>query len=396
MSEKLPSLFLKRGSAGPTWGRHPWIFSQALQTPSGKTLDGSEVAVYDDKKVFLGYGIFNSKSNIRVRMYSFSETNRLTEKFFGEKINAAIELRDKILRLTPESPRRLIFSESDNLSGLTVDQFGNSLAVQFTSLALWMRRDSILKQLQSALPSIKSILLRSSQAMEKLEGFVQADEWVLGNAPDQLIIQENAVRYELDLERGHKTGFYIDQRDNRALARHFAKGAEVLDLCCYTGGFALNIAAAGAKMVTGVDSSDKAIQSAKRNAELNGLTDNCEFVEADIYDFLETQDAASFDLIVLDPPRLAPNRAAKDRAIRSYFRMNEEALKRLRPGGIFISCSCSGAISPQDFASLLQSVARRLKRDMQFLDQRGPGADHPVFASCPETQYLKCFVSRVH
>jgi len=394
-------VILKRGKAGPAIGRHPWVYSEFIESVLGSPKDGDTVEVYAEVDRPIGRGLFNSKSQIRIRLYAWEKSSEaaennlseLNEDFWRHRISRALDLRNSLLRI--KGPRRLIFSEADGLSGLTVDQFETNLVVQITSLALWTKRDLLLQILDDLLKPTR-ILLRSSKSMEKVEGFFEDNAWVKGSAPSEAIqIEEHEIRYGLDLSDSQKTGFYCDQRDNRKRARDFAEGRMALDLCCYTGAFALNLARGGAKKVIGVDSSAPAIERAKQNANLNGFSEICDFQEADVYDFLKAQSPHTFDLVVLDPPRLSPSRSAKEKALRSYFGMNEAALRVLSPGGIFISCSCSSSISIPDFASMLQAVARRAGRDLQFLEQRGAAGDHPVLASCPETQYLKCFFCKV-
>jgi 23S rRNA (cytosine1962-C5)-methyltransferase len=387
-----PQIYLKSRHCGPALGRHPWVFSDVIEKVEGSPKDGDEVQVFGEGK-FIAKGFFNSKSQIRVRLYSW-EDRPLDENFFAEKIKTAIELRRELGLMKDKSAYRVLFSEGDGLSGITADRYADFLVLQITSLALYQRRQMFAKILMG-LTEPTAIFLKAEKNISTAEGLTIEDEALFGKLPEAPIeILENGVRFEVDLRAGQKTGFYCDQRDNRNAAAAFAKNRRVLDLCTYTGSFALELAKAGAKEVVGVDSSGGAIEQAKRNAELNKLK-NVRFEKEDVFDWLKANPAEKFDLVVLDPPRFAPSRGAKEKALRTYFKLNEEALKAVASGGIFVTCSCSGQISREDFASMIAGVARRAKRSVQVLEQRGQAADHPVLTSCPETDYLKCFICKV-
>jgi 23S rRNA (cytosine1962-C5)-methyltransferase len=262
---------------------------------------------------------------------------------------------------------------------------------QINSRSLFERREFIFEVLKNKLNPL-SIYLKKDPHISKIEGLDFENNVIWGTVAETVVIRENGLEFEIDLRSGQKTGFYTDQALNRNAVAAWAKNAKALDLCCYTGGFALHMARAGAD-VTAVDSSEDAIVRAKRNAERNQL--NLNFVEQDIFDWMKEYKGEKFDLVVLDPPRLAPSRASKPRALKTYFRMNEEALKLVKDGGLFISCSCSGQISREEFFSVLASVARRSKRSLQVLFQWGQSPDHPVITACPETMYLKTFACKV-
>lgn len=386
---------LLKGRSGPTFGRHPWVFSNALGRPDLPVADGTSVEVLSDRDEFLGYGIYNSKSDIRVRIYSWNQEREIDKKLWFEKIERAIQLRKKVLKLQESTTAcRLIFSEGDEISGLVVDQFGDYLVVQITSLAVFKWKAEILEALVE-FTQAKGIYLRAEKNILKAEGVAAEDEIIFGSIPDEPIeICENGIFYRIDLKQGQKTGFYADQRENRKHLTTLASGRRVLDLCTYTGSFALHLSKAGASEVVGVDSSGWAIEIAKENAKRNAC-ENISFVESDIFDFCSSEQS-QFDLIVLDPPRFAPSRGAREKALRSYFKINSEALRLLRPGGIFVSFSCSHQIGRSDFNSTLASVFRRAGRDAQILYQGGQPGDHPILTACPETQYLKSLVCLVH
>ncbi len=389
-------VLLKPKHAGPAIGRHPWVFADAIQSIDGTPADGDVVQVVKaEDESFIAEGIFNSKSQIRVRLYSWNpKASIVEESFWAERIERAISLRLNVLGFGPSESFRVVFSEADEISGLTVDKFGEFLSVQISSVAIFERRDLILDVLKKAF-SPRGIKVKTDRAVLEKEGLEKVEMWVGETPTDKIEIQAGTVKYFADLRAGQKTGFYLDQRENRRVVSALAKGRRVLDLFCYAGGFALESAKAGALSVVGVDSSEAAIELARSNAELNSIQ-KAEFVEADVFDYLLTQKPCSQDMVVVDPPRFATNRTDVERALRKYFKLNEEALRVLAPGGIFVSCSCSGLVTPDEFLSMLASVARRAKRSMQFLEVRGANRDHPVISSCPETNYLKVVIARVN
>ena len=391
-SANIAKVYLKSRRCGPALGRHPWVFSDVIEKIDGEPEDGDEVKVFGEGK-FIGTGFYNSKSHIRVRLYAW-EDRSLDETFFAEKILAATDLRKELNLMNADSAYRLIFSEGDALSGLVADKIGDYLVLQITSLALYQRRAMIAKILENRIRP-KGIFLKAEKNISTSEGLIVEDEILFGEVPETPVeILENGIRFEVSLRLGQKTGFYCDQRENRKAAAAFVKNKKVLDLYTYTGAFALHFAKAGASEVIGVDSSRGAIEQAKKNAQLNKFK-NVDFQVSDAFEWLKENSNEKFDLIVLDPPRFAPSRGAKEKALRTYFKINEEAMKAVSPGGYLVTCSCSGQISREDFAFMIAGVARRAKRSVQVLEQRGQAADHPVMTACPETDYLKAFICRV-
>lgn len=391
----VPQIHLKKGKAGSAIGRHPWLMSQAIDHIDGAPAPGDEIEVRDEKG-FLAWGLWNPKSHIRARLYSWKESERITPDLWRKLLVRAIELRYDILKLrTEKTVCRLVFSEGDGLSGLIVDQYDQWLVAQITSLGLARRREEIM-QILAELTRAKGIYLRGDSPVLKQEGLEIQNECVMGLVPTNPVeVVENGVRFLVDLEMGQKTGFYSDQRENRKKISAYASGVRVLDLCTYTGAFALNLAKLGATEIVAVDSSEAAIERAKANSKLNDFT-QINFLCADVFDFLHSEASGKkFDLIVLDPPRFAPSKGDRERALKSYFKLNEAALKLLCPNGIFLTCSCSHQIGRDDFTNMFRSVVRRSQRVAQILDQGSQGPDHPVSSACPETMYLKSIISRV-
>lgn len=383
-------LKLKSRKCGPAIGRHPWVFSHIIETVEGNPKDGDVVDVHGEGR-FLAYGIFNSKSEIRARLYSWNEREELTPGFFANRIRDAIQLRKRLGLLNADGACRLIFSEGDRLSGLVVDYYAGHLVCQINSRAIFERRQFVFDALIDEIHP-KSVYLKRDPHISKAEGLDYEDTAVFGESERSVVIREGNLEFEVALQSGQKSGFYTDQALNRMAVASLIQGGRALDLCTYTGGFALHLAKAGAQ-VTAVDSSAGAIETAKSNALRNRL--NIDFVEQDIFEWMSDYQGEKFDLVVLDPPRLAPSRSSKPRALKAYFRMNESALKLVKDGGLFVSCSCSGQISREEFFSVLGSVARRSKRSLQVLYQWSQSPDHPVMTSCPETMYLKTFLCKV-
>jgi 23S rRNA (cytosine1962-C5)-methyltransferase len=291
---------------------------------------------------------------------------------------------------------RMCFSESDYLSGLIVDRYGDWLTVQFTALGLAQRRPMLGEILRERL-SPRGIYLRTEKGIGRLEGVELQDELLWGEPPPpDLSIVENGLRLFVNLAEGQKTGYYLDQRDNRVAVARLCRGKRVLDAFCYSGGFGLHAAKAGAAEVLGVDASETALQLARLNAQVNSLK-GITFVHADVFHHLAelVERGEKFGVVVLDPPKFARNRAAVPEAIKGYRRLHQLALKLLERDGILVSCCCTGLISMPELEELLGQVAVDARRDLQILERRGAAADHPVAVTCPETGYLKCLISRV-
>jgi 23S rRNA (cytosine1962-C5)-methyltransferase len=392
-----PRVVLQPRRARPFFGRHPWVYAGAIAAVSGNPADGDEVDVHSHAGHFVARGLYNSRSKIRVRLYSWSPELSLDHAFFRDRLAAALRLRGPILGLDgPGKGCRLVFSEGDGLSGFTVDRYDRWLVVQFTSLGMAQRRE-LLAEVLVELASPEGIYLRTERGIGKLEGLEIQDGPLWGTMPDGPIpIDEGGLRFLVHLAEGHKTGFYLDQRDNRLAVARLALGRRVLDAFCYTGGFGLHAARAGAGSVIGVDASEPALALARANAQLNAL-DNVTFVRADVFEQLDALLAAGerFGLIVLDPPKFARARNAVEEALRGYRRLQTLALRLLEPDGILVTCCCSGLISADMLGELLAQLGVEARRDVQVLERRGQAADHPVSVTCPESNYLKCFISRV-
>ncbi len=384
--------------ARPFFARHPWLFAGSIARVDGPSEPGTEVSVFSHEGQFIARGLINPRSAIRVRLYRWDD-QPLDEAFWRDRIDQAVTLRERTLGYTPgdDSACRILFSESDTLSGLTVDRYGGWIVAQVTSLALLSRREMIERLLMER-TGARGLTLRTDRSIAEQEGLPPIDSATIGeDPPEDLLIRENGVSYHVRLKSGQKTGFFLDQRDNRAAVARYATGKRVLDLFCYTGGFALNALVHGkAEHALGFDSSAPAVESARANAVLNGVS-AARFETGDIFDVLGKlrERGERFGLVICDPPKFARGPKAVDDALRGYLRLNRMALDVLEPGGVLATCSCSGLVDRDAFASTLAQAGELAGRAVQILESRGPSPDHPILTSCPETAYLKCLICRV-
>jgi 23S rRNA (cytosine1962-C5)-methyltransferase len=382
--------------ARPFYGRHPWVYAGAIGAVHGEPADGNVVDLYSHAEHFVARGLYNSQSKIRVRLYTWSPDTPLDESFFRERLAAALRLRDAILHLNgPGRACRLVFSEGDGLSGCTIDRYDRWLVVQFTALGLALRRE-LFADLLEELVRPEGIYLRTERGIGRMEGLELQDGPLRGHVPAEPVpVEEDGLRFLVQLSEGQKTGFYLDQRDNRRAVAGYCAGRRVLDAFCYTGGFGLHAARAGAREVLGVDVSEPALALARANARLNDLP-AVTFVRTDVFKHLDQLQGAGerFGVVVLDPPRFARQRSAVEEALRGYRRLQSLALRLLEPDGILVTCCCSGLITLGMLEELLGQLAAEERRDVQILERRGQASDHPVSAACPESNYLKCLISR--
>jgi 23S rRNA (cytosine1962-C5)-methyltransferase len=390
-------VILQPQRARPFYGRHPWVYPGAIARVEGDPADGDVVDLLSHAGNFVARGLYNSRSKIRVRLYSWTPDIPLDRDFFSERLHAAIHLRATILDLTGQGRGcRLVFSESDGLSGCVVDQYDRWLVIQFTSLGLAQRRDLFAELLVELVKPV-GIYLRTERGVGRLEGLELHDGPVWGTTPtDPIVINEYGLSMQVNLAEGQKTGYYLDQRENRAAVAKLASGRRVLDAFCYTGGFSLHASRAGALQVEGVDVSEPAIQMARSNAQLNGLT-NVRFTRAEVFTHLDALAAGSerFGVVILDPPKFARSRDAVEEALRGYRRLHQLAVHLLEPDGVLVTCCCSGLITRDMLQALLAQLAAEERRNVQILEVRGPAPDHPVAVTCPESDYLKCLICRV-
>jgi 23S rRNA (cytosine1962-C5)-methyltransferase len=388
-------LILKPGREKPLKRRHPWVFSGAVARVQGSPAPGDTVEVRAAGGELLAVAAYSPRSQIVARVWDWKERS-IDPAFFGERIKRAIDQRRALAETERTDALRLVNGESDGLPGVVADRYGGTIVMQLNSAGAERWREAIAEALLTASGAAR-LWERSDAEVRQLEGL----EPVLGvlrgpEEPRRVVISENGLQFEVDLARGHKTGFYLDQRDNRRLVRELAAGREVLDGFCYTGGFALNAAAGAARSVTAADSSAEALELARRNANLNSQR-AVTWLEGDIFQLLRTfrDEGRRFNLVVLDPPKFAPTAAHVTKAARAYKDINLLAFKLLRPGGFLVTFSCSGGVSADLFQKIVAGAALDAGVDAQIIRRLGAGADHPVALNFPEGEYLKGLLCRL-
>jgi 23S rRNA (cytosine1962-C5)-methyltransferase len=386
-------LILKPGREKSLKRRHPWIFSGAVSDVRGEPGPGETVAVTSATGEFLAVAAYSPSSKIVARVWDWEE-RAIDGAFFNERVARALGQRRALL--DEGSAMRLVHGESDGLPGVVADRYGDTVVLQLNSAGAERWRDAIADAL-AALPGVARVWERSDADVRGLEGLAPAAGPVHGpREPVRIEVGENGLRFEVDLEQGHKTGLYLDQRDNRFLLRKLARGRTVLDGFCYTGGFAVNALAGGAAAVTAIDSSRPALELARENAARNGLA-AAEWLEGDVFQWLRKfrDQGRRFDLVVLDPPKFAPTAAHASKAARAYKDINLLAFKLLAPGGLLMTFSCSGGVSADLFQKIVAGSALDAGVDAQIMLRLGPGPDHPVALNFPEGDYLKGLLCRV-
>ena len=400
--ESLPTVLLKPGEADRIVAGHPWIYSGEILRITQQTADGEIVQVKDSRQRFLGIGFFNSKSKIAVRVLSFERTE-VNEKFFEERIRAALAIRKKYL--PNATSYRVVNAESDFLSGLIADKYEDVLVLQISSLGMEKRKSQIVAALQKIF-SPRAILERSDMASRKFEGLSESNEILSGEPVEKISVNLNGLKFETDLAGGHKTGMYLDQQLNyQSVAQFVAQmpNAQVLDCFSFLGGFGLHAARAGAAHVHLLDQSADAIEAAKRNAAANGLAEKCSFETANVFDWLKANTVVKphekviprFDLIILDPPSFTRNRASVPDALRGYKEIHLRALKLLKPGGVLATFCCSHHVGAELFQDTLLSAAFDTRKILRRMATYSQSPDHPIIPMIPETEYLKGFAFEV-
>ncbi|ANI28784.1 23S rRNA methyltransferase [Yersinia entomophaga] len=378
--------------------RHPWVFSGAVERVEGKPLPGETVDIMDSRGKWLARGAYSPESQLRARVWTFQQDEAVDNDFFIRRLQQAQSWRDWIAKRDGLDSYRLIAGESDGLPGVTIDRFQNFFVLQLLSAGAEYQRGALINALQHCYPEC-SIYDRSDVSVRKKEGMELTQGPILGDIPPALLpIQEHGMKLLVDIQQGHKTGFYLDQRDSRLAARNYAKGRRVLNCFSYTGAFAVSALMGGCEQVISVDTSQAALDIAKQNVELNQLDlSKAEFVRDDVFQLLRNYrtQGEKFDMIIMDPPKFVENKNQLASACRGYKDINMLALQLLRPGGILLSFSCSGLMPNDLFQKILADAALDAGCDIQFVEQFRQAADHPVIATYPEGLYLKGFACRV-
>ncbi|MFZ3122121.1 MAG: class I SAM-dependent rRNA methyltransferase [Thermodesulfovibrionales bacterium] len=367
---------------------HLWVFSNELYENPKKYASGSIVELYDMKDAFIGIGYINPQSLISVRILT-RDKEPVDKEFFSKRIKDALMLREKLLGA--RDAMRLIYSEGDFLPGLIADKYKNCLVLQFLTAGIEAMKETIINLFDEMLvPEV--IILRNDGRSRILEGLALHKEIVKGNLDTLPVINEDGILFEINPYEGQKTGFFLDQRENRIALKNLIKGGKGLDLFCYTGAWSIHLASAGAE-VTGIDESEKAVAQAKKNAEINNLQDKAKFIKDDVFAFLKSESQKNeqgYDFIVLDPPAFVKSSSRIKEALKAYRGLNSICMRLMKKGGILATSSCSYHISREMFIDMLKVSARDSGRRIRLLSLSSQSPDHPILLSMPETEYLKC------
>ncbi len=398
LSIQYPTASLKPHREESLQGGHLWIFSGALQQPPHWIEPGGLVDVKSSTGQFVARGCYNPQTDIAIRILTRNIEQAIGEDFLRQRIRSAVNLR-KVFDLEKTNAYRLINSEGDGLPGLIVDRYAEVLVVQIHTAGMERMRLQLIDALLEETDT-RGILLRNDIQSRRREGLeLEVPQVATGGVPIQVTVRENSVLFLVDPWQGQKTGFFLDQRDKREALRKYAQAKHVLNCFSYTGGFSVYAALTSDKThVTSIDISEPAIESARQNFILNGLDPNHhQFLIADIFDYLEQAQSAGeqFDVVVLDPPAFAKTQNARAQALKAYRRLNTLGMQVLRPGGILLTCSCSGVIGMDDLLGALSLSAQRVQRTVQLLESYTHGVDHPINLAMPETAYLKAIFCRV-
>ena len=393
------SVTLKKSADSFIKRKHPWIFSGAIEKVEGNPSNGQTVKIFTSNKTIVGSGSFSPSSQIRVRVWSFNPEEKIDSDFFRKKILAASETRKQFIDTSQTSAYRIINAESDGLPGLIVDRYSDFLVCQFLSSGTEFSKEIIIAILDeifnpAGIYERSDVEVRTKEALQPAKGLLK------GSPPNDLIeVDENGFKFLVDIKEGHKTGFYLDQRDNRKLVSEFSNGKNVLNCFSYTGGFSVYALASGAEKVTQVEASSSAIELSVKNLELNNLdSSSVENINGDVFEVLRKlrDERKTFDVIILDPPKFTESASQIQKASRGYKDINLLAFKLLNPSGILFTFSCSGHISPELFQKIVAGAALDSGREVKIIKQISQSSDHPVSLNFPEGLYLKGLVCIVN
>jgi 23S rRNA (cytosine1962-C5)-methyltransferase len=384
---------------------HPWIFQSEIEFVEGNPQDGDILDVYNHQGHFLAKGIWNSQSQIAVRILSYRQDETIDQAFFVRRIRQAWQLRRQFVE-NPDACR-VIYGEADFLPGVIVDRYGDYLSVQIVSLGMDKRKDLLVDALVEVFQP-KGIMERNDVSLRTLEGLEERKGVLYGEVPATVVIEENQVRMYVDLWNGQKTGYFFDQRENRAAIQPISRvleddgserGADILECFCHTGSFTVHAASYGARSITALDISEHAIDTAIRNVKLNGLDNKAEFefIVGNAFDELRRfeQEKRTWDVVILDPPAFAKSRHAVEGALRGYKEINLRALKLIREGGYLVSSSCSFHVRPDKWLHVIHEAATDAKKVLRLIEYRSAGKDHPMILGMEENDYLKFAIFQV-
>lgn len=388
------SVRLRAGCERRILAGHLWIYEGDIDSISGDLKPGDLVMVTAQDGHWCGQGLYSPQSKLRVRLLT-SGHETIDASFWDHRIAEAVARRRSVISGT--TAYRLVHSEGDGLPGLIVDRYGLVLVMQTLTVGMDQRREELGEVLLRH-TGAEAIYLRNDAPARAHEGLPLERGFLRGEGPLRVEITEGPARFLVDIERGQKTGWFCDQRNNRLAVAALAKERDVLDAFCHTGAFGIHAALAGARSVSGLDVSRSAVESARFHAELNGVAQICEYRQADAQQALKRlgRSRRRFDLVILDPPAFAKSRSVRGRAVEGYRHINGLALNLIRPGGLLVTCSCSHHVSEGDLCAAVEAAARQARKRIEIIERRGAGPDHPVRLSMPETRYLKCLIIKVN
>jgi 23S rRNA (cytosine1962-C5)-methyltransferase len=386
-------VILKRKIAQRILNGHPWIFSNEVEEIKDNPPPGSIVQVYYHDGKFAGTGYFNQQSQIIVRLLTRQKNVEINEGFFLKKIQECWAYRQ---RIGYTENCRLVFGEADGLPQLVIDKFNDYFVLQTLALGMDNWKPAIVKALQTIF-NPKGIYERNDVPVRELEGMQQQKGYLSAPFDTKIIITENGLRFNVDIENGQKTGYFLDQQDNRKAIKHIVKGADVLGAFTYTGTFEIHAASFGAKSVLGLDISENAVAQANENAVLNSVDNICRFEVANAFDLLKlwAKEGRQYDVVMLDPPAFTKNRASLDKAITGYKEINLRAMKLIKPGGFLVTSSCTNLVSPELFLQTIEMAAKDVRRTVRQVTYQTQSPDHPVIWTMENTRYLKFLIAQI-
>ena len=388
------SITLKKNEDRRIKAGHPWVFSNEIAVINGERQSGVAAELFDAGGALIGCGYYNPHSLIAVRLLTRQREDIDAMEFYEQRLRAALAHRRALYPSL--ATFRAVYGESDFLPGLVVDKYGDYLSVQFLSAGIEHRQDLLLEALQRVFEP-RGIIARNDVPVRTLEGLEERVEVLRGDIPELVEMEENGLRFQVDLRSGQKTGGFLDQKQNHLLLKEICSGKNVLDCFCYSGSWALHAGFFGASSVLGIDISARAVAQASRNAEMNGLAERTHFEECDAFDRLRSLkfEGQRFGVVVMDPPAFVKSRKSIAEATKGYLTVNRRALELLEPGGYLVTCSCSFHMGREAFREVLVSAARQAHREVRLVSVHSQSPDHPVLLSFPESEYLKCMVLQV-
>jgi 23S rRNA (cytosine1962-C5)-methyltransferase len=389
----MAKFFLRKNISDRVVNGHPWIFGNELGDSEGEAAAGDMVDVHSSNGSFVGRGYINPASQIRIRLVTRDRNEVINDAFFKRRIQEAWAYRQQLGYV---ENCRLIFGEADGLPALIIDKFGDYFVLQTLALGIERWKDAIVKAIQEIFDP-KGIYERNDVPVRELEGMAQQKGFLSAPFDTNIILNENGLRFHVDIENGQKTGYFLDQQDNRREIKRIVKDADVLEAFCYTGTFSIHAAHYGAKKVLGIDISESAVATARRNAELNNYADRCTFETLNAFDALKTwsKEGRRYDVVMLDPPAFTKSRENIQKAVTGYKEINLRGMKLVKPGGFLVTASCTNLVPPEMFLEMIGAAAKDAKRTLRQVTYQTQAADHPILWNVPTTKYLKFLIVQV-